>query len=75
MDGHISDYTGECTPDQYLQMIQEISNYIRNTNMKYNSDFTEVLEDLVLVDPAEPVPPNPANQVEFELWKLNIKEH
>ena len=28
-----------------------------------------------LNDPAEPVPPDPVNQVEFDLWKLNIKEH
>ena len=40
-----------------------------------DQDFMEALEDLVLNDRAEPVPPDPTNQVEFELWKLNIKEH
>ena len=35
----------------------------------------DALENLVLNDPAKPVPPEPANQVEFEQWKLNIKEH
>ena len=75
LDGHIFDDSGEHTPDQYLHMMHEISNYVGNTYMKYTSDFTRALEDLVLTDPVKPVPPNPANQVEFELWKLNIKEH
>ena len=56
-------------------MIEEISNYIGNTYTKYISDFMDARENLVLNDPTNPVPPEPANQVEFELWKLNKKEH
>ena len=45
------------------------------TYTKYTSNFTEGLEDLELDDPIEPMPPNPANQVAFKIWKLDIKEY
>ena len=53
----------------------EIIHYIRATYTKYTFDFTEGLKDLELDDPIEPMPLNPADQVAFKIWKLDIKDY
>ena len=44
------------------------------TYKSYTTELTEGLETLVLDDPVAPVMPNGGNQVDFELWKLDVKE-
>ena len=39
----------------------------------YTCDFTEAVETLETTDLVQPEAPNPANIVEFELWKLAVK--
>ena len=51
--------------------MQQISNFIGIPYTNYTSDFTEGLE---FVDPIESVPPDPGNQVEFELWKIDTNK-
>ena len=73
--GHIYDYNGERTPDKYIRTTKEIANYVGRTFTKYPGDFTAAKETLELDDPDEPNDPDPNDQVAFEHWKLNIKDH
>ena len=54
--------------------MQEIINFVWTIYLKYTFGFTEGLVTL-LDDPVAPVLPNPANEVVFELWKLDVKEY
>ena len=61
MNSHIFDYTGERTPEKYIQTMRE--------------QLKEGLENLTLADPTEPNNPPEGNQVAFELWKMDLKEY
>jgi hypothetical protein len=75
LKGFIDDVTGERNPDQYIKTTKEIVNYVGRTYTKFTSEFINAVNDLELDDPEEPANPDPRNQIEFELWKLDIKEH
>ena len=66
LQGHIYDWTGERTPEQYIRTTHEISTYIGVTYPKYTVDFTAAVDTLDLIDPVEPPAPDPANIVVFE---------
>ena len=73
--GHIFNYTGERTPDQYIKTTKEIINYVGRTYTKYTTEFTEAVQNLKLVDPTPPATPEAGDQIAFEIWKLDIKEY
>ena len=75
MDGHLCDYTGECTPEKYIQTMKELITHVGLTYKHYTTKLKEGLENLELVDPTAPDYPADADQVAFEIWKLNIKEY
>ena len=72
--GYIYDYTGERNPDQWIKTTKEIINHVGRTYTKFTAEFTEAVKSLELTDPVIPAPPDPQNPVQFELWKLEIKE-
>ena len=73
--GHIYDSTGERNPDQYIKTTKEIVNYVGRTYTKFTYEFTNAVIKLELDDPEAPPDPDPTNQLQFEIWKLDIKEH
>ena len=75
LQGHIYDWTGERTPEQYIRTTREISTYVGVVYTKYTADFTTAVETFELNDPEEPPAPDPANLVAFEQWKYVYKEY
>ena len=75
MNSRIYDWTGERTPDRYIKATQEILTYVGAMYTRHTHDITEAVETLELTDLVQPEAPNPANIVEFQLWKLVVKEH
>ena len=75
LKGHIYDSIGERSPDQYISTTKEIVNYVGRTYNRFTSEFTDGVIKLELNDPDIPANPDPTNQLEFEIWKLDIKEH
>jgi hypothetical protein len=75
LKGFIYDATGERNPDQFIKTTKEIINYVGRTYTKFTSEFINAVMNLELDDPEAPQNPNPADQVAFEIWKLDIKEH
>ena len=75
MNGHVFDYTGERTPEKYIQTMKELVAHVGLTYKDYTTDLKEGLESLALVDPTAPVNPPEGNQVAFEIWKMDIKEY
>jgi hypothetical protein len=75
LKGHIYNVTGERNPDQYIKTTKEIVNYVGRTYTKFTSEFITAVMELELDDPEAPDNPDPRDQVGFELWKLDIKEH
>ena len=69
LQGHILDWTGERTPERYIQTTREISIYVRAVYTKYTVDFTAAVDTLDLADLDEPLAPDPGNLVAFEQWK------
>ena len=53
------DYTGECSPDQFIKAMEGIHSY-------YTTDFTNALDDLELMDPDEPTTPDPSDHIALE---------
>ena len=43
-------------------------------SLQKDCEFTEGLDALVLDDPVAPAVPKAGNQVNFELWKVDMKE-
>ena len=72
---HIYDWTGERTPDRYIRTTREIVNFVGTMYSQYTAEFTAAVYTLVFPDPEELEAPDPENHVQFELWKLDIKEH
>jgi len=75
LKGFIYDSTGERNPDQFIKTTKEIINYVGRTYTKYTSEFTQAVKDLELADPTQPEDPDPAQVLQLEVWKLDIKEH
>ena len=75
LKGHVYDFTGDRTPDQYIRTTKEIVTYVGRTYTKYTSDFTQAMNTLTLHDPVAPANPAQGDVVAFELWKLDIKDH
>jgi hypothetical protein len=75
LKGHIYDWTGERNPDQYIRTTKEIVNYVGRTFTKFTGDFMQAVRDLELVNPPAPVVPAAGDQVAFELWKYDHKDH
>ena len=75
MNGHVFDYTGERTPEKYIQTMKELVAHVGLTNKNYTTDLQEGLENLALADPTAPKNPPKGNQVAFEIWKMDIKEY
>ena len=75
MNGHIFDYTGERTPEKYIQTMRELVAHVGLTYKDYTTELKEGLENLMLADPTEPDNPPEGNQVAFELWKMDLKEY
>ena len=75
LKGFIFDYNGEHTPDQYIWTMKEIVTYIRRTNNKYTGHFIMGVQTLTLANPVKLTAPDPASQVQFKMWKLDIKDH
>ena len=46
-----------------------------STYRKYTAEFTEAIRTLVLTDPTVPDAPDPTDVAEFEVWKLDIRDH
>jgi hypothetical protein len=62
-------------PDQFIKTTKEIKNYVGRTYTKYTTDLVQAVEDLVIQDPVAPADPDLANQLAFEVWKMELKEH
>ena len=75
MNRHVFDYTGERTPEKYIQTMRELVAHVGLTYKEYTTELKEGLESLVLVDPTPPDNPPEGNQVAFEIWKMDIKEY
>ena len=75
LKGFIFNYVGERAPDQCLKMVKEIATYVRKTYTEYTGDLIKGICTLTLVDPAEPVPPDPGNLAAFEVWTYEFKEY
>jgi hypothetical protein len=75
LKGHIYDSVGKRIPDQYISTTKEIVNYVGRTYNKFTPQFTDAVMRFELVDREPPSDPNPGNQLGFEIWKLDIKEH
>ena len=75
LKGHVYDYTGDWTPDQYIKTTKEIVNYVGRTYTKYTPEFTKAVQNLKLIDPTPPETPDAGDQIVFEIWKLDIKEY
>ena len=75
MNGHVFDYTGEQTPEKYIQRMKELLAHVGLIYKEYTTELKEGLEDLALMDPTEPDNPPKGYQVVFELWKMDIKEY
>ena len=75
MNGHVFNYTGEWTPEKYIQIMKELLAHVGLTYKEYTTKLKEGLENLMLMDPIEPDTPPEGNQVAFELWKIDIKEY
>jgi hypothetical protein len=75
LKGFIYDATGKRSPDQYIKTTKAIVNYVGRTYNKFTSEFINAVMILELDNPQAPPKPEPLNQLEFELWKLDIKEH
>ena len=71
MNGHVFDYTGECTPEKYIRTMKELLAHVSFTFKEYTTDLKEGLENLA--DPTAPDNPPEGNQVAFEIWKMDIK--
>jgi hypothetical protein len=55
---------------------QILSRFFRPNHLnKLTSEFTDAVMRLELIDPEPPSDSDPGNQLGFEIWKLNIKEH
>ena len=75
MNGHLFDYTGECTPEKYIRTMKELLAHVGLTYKEYTTELKEGLENLALVDLTAPNNPPDGNQVAFEIWKMDIKEY
>ena len=75
MNGHVFDYTRECTLEKYIQTMKELVVHVGLTYKEYTTDLKKGLESLSLVDPTPPENPPEGNQVAFEIWKIDIKEY
>ena len=75
MNGHVFDYTGECTLEKYIQTMKELLAHVGLTYKDYTTELKEGLENLALVDPTAPDIPPEGNHVAFEIWKMDIKEY
>jgi hypothetical protein len=75
LKGYVYDFTGERMPDQFIKTTKEIKNYVGRTYTKYTTDLVQAVEDLVIQDPVAPADPDLANQLAFEVWKMELKEH
>jgi hypothetical protein len=75
LKGHIYDFVGKRSPDQYISTTKEIVNYVGCTYNKVTSEFTDAVMRLELINPEPPSDPDPGFQLGFEIWKLAIKEH
>jgi hypothetical protein len=67
--------TGEHNPDQFIKTTKEIINYVGRTYTKFTCEFINAVTNLELLEPIPPENPDPGDHVEFEIWKLDIKEH
>ena len=54
MNGHVFDYTGECTPEKYIRTMKELLAHVGLTYKDYTTEPKEGLENLSLVDPTAP---------------------
>jgi hypothetical protein len=48
---------------------------VGRTYTKYTAEFTQAVRDLELTLPTAPDDPDPSNLIEFEMWKLQVKEY
>jgi hypothetical protein len=71
----VYDYTGKRNPEQWIRTTKEIATYVGRTYKKYTAEFTEAVRTLVLDDPIELGAPDPTDVAEFEVWKLDIRDH
>lgn len=75
LKGFIHDYSGERSADQYIKTTKEIINYVGRTYTKYTLEFTRAVKELELQMPLQPPNPPDGNNMAFEIWKLDIKDH
>ena len=75
MNGHVFDYTGECTPEKYIRTMKELLAHVGLTYKDYTTKLKEGLENLALVDPTALDNPADGDQVAFKIWKMDIKEY
>ncbi len=75
LKGYIYDVTGERNPEQYIKTTKEVIKYVGRTYPKYKTEFMTAIVNLELEDPEQPPNPDPNDQIAFELWKLDIKDH
>ena len=75
MNGHVFDYTGECTPEKYIRTMKELLAHVGLTYKDYTTKLREGLENLALVDPTALDNPADSDQVAFKIWKMDIKEY
>ena len=69
MNGHVFNYTGERTPEKYIQTMKELLAPVGLTYKEYTTELKEGLENLMLADLTEPENPPEGNQVAFEFGR------
>ncbi len=75
LKGIIYDSKGESNPDQFLKTTREIINYVGRTYTKYMAEFIQAVWDIALADLEPQDDPQQSDNIGFELWKLENKDH
>jgi hypothetical protein len=61
-------------PDQFIRTTKKITNFVGRTYNEYTATLSESVKRLELVIPTAHNDPDTTNLLEFEVWKLSIKE-
>ena len=71
LQGHIYDWTGERSPEQYIRTTREISTYVGVVYTKYTADFTAAVDSLELTNPDDTIPTRNGQEL-GEIWVSKV---
>ena len=75
MKGHIYDLPRDRNIDQYIRTTRELQEYVGYVFNEYSEDLMSAVQNLQMPTLNPPANPDPTNLLEFELWKIDIREH